>query len=151
MVRGLPRRSADSSAREPWPEWEESGVTTPPGCLSYGGLMAGKFVLKRSTNGKFHFNLQAGNGEIIATSELYESKASALNGIDSVRRHAADAVLDDRCDAPVPKQAKKPQAKPASAARLSLPASAGVPGAGARPPARSHPARVPRRAPHRRP
>lgn len=36
----------------------------------------------------FHFNLKAPNGEIILTSEKYESKQGALNGIDSVKEHA---------------------------------------------------------------
>lgn len=71
--------------------------------------MAGKFVLKRASNGKFHFNLQAANGEIIATSELYESKASAEKGIESVRVNAPRAALDDRSDQPAPKP--KPPAK----------------------------------------
>ena len=57
--------------------------------------MAGKFELKKTANGQFHFNLKAGNGEIIATSEMYESKASAQNGIDSVKRNAADAEVVD--------------------------------------------------------
>lgn len=75
--------------------------------------MAAKFVLKRSTNGKYHFNLQAANGEIIATSELYESKASAQNGIESVRVNAPRAALDDRCEETAPKpQPPKPQAAP---------------------------------------
>jgi uncharacterized protein YegP (UPF0339 family) len=71
--------------------------------------MAAKFVLKRSTNGKYHFNLQAANGEIIATSELYESKASAEKGIESVRVNAPRAALDDRCEQTAPKP--KPPAK----------------------------------------
>jgi uncharacterized protein len=50
--------------------------------------MAGKFELKKSKNDKFHFNLQAGNGQIIMQSEMYESKASALNGIASVKKNA---------------------------------------------------------------
>jgi uncharacterized protein len=58
--------------------------------------MAGKFVLKKGNSGKFHFNLVASNGQVIASSETYETKASALNGIESVRRHAADAALDDQ-------------------------------------------------------
>jgi uncharacterized protein YegP (UPF0339 family) len=58
--------------------------------------MAGKFELYTDAAGKFRFRLKAGNGEIIAVGEAYESKASALNGIDSVRRNAADAVLDDQ-------------------------------------------------------
>ena len=52
--------------------------------------MAGKFELKKSKSDKFLFNLKAGNGQIILTSELYETKAGALKGIESVRKHAAD-------------------------------------------------------------
>ena len=52
--------------------------------------MAGKFDLKKSPSGKFMFNLKAGNGQIILTSELYESKAAAENGIESVKKNAAD-------------------------------------------------------------
>jgi uncharacterized protein len=57
--------------------------------------VAGKFVLKKGTSGKFHFNLVAGNGQIIATSEAYESKAAALNGIESVKSNAPSATVDD--------------------------------------------------------
>jgi uncharacterized protein YegP (UPF0339 family) len=39
--------------------------------------------------------LVASNGEVIATSEAYQSKASAVNGIESVQRHAAGAGIDD--------------------------------------------------------
>lgn len=52
--------------------------------------MAGKFELKKSTSGKFHFNLKAGNGEKILGSEMYESKAAAENGIASVKKNAGD-------------------------------------------------------------
>ncbi|MEV4006333.1 YegP family protein [Actinomadura sp. NPDC049753] len=58
--------------------------------------MAGKFQLKKGTSGKFHFNLVATNGQVIATSEAYESKASALKGIESVRKNAPEAELDDQ-------------------------------------------------------
>jgi uncharacterized protein YegP (UPF0339 family) len=58
--------------------------------------MAGKFELYKDAAGKFRFRLKAGNGEIIAVGEAYESKAAALNGIDSVKRNAADAALDDQ-------------------------------------------------------
>ncbi|HZO66511.1 MAG TPA: YegP family protein [Kribbellaceae bacterium] len=58
--------------------------------------MAGRFELYKDKQDKYRFRLKAGNGEIIAVGEAYESKASALNGIDSVRRHAADADLDDQ-------------------------------------------------------
>jgi len=63
-----------------------------------GGFMAGKFVLKKGASGKYHFNLHASNGQIIATSETYERKQAALNGIASVKAHAADAEIDDQSD-----------------------------------------------------
>jgi uncharacterized protein len=78
--------------------------------------MAGKFVLQRSASGKYHFNLHAGNGEIIATSQLYETKSSAEKGIESVRANAQGAALDDRCEQPVPKPAAPKPAAPRSAA-----------------------------------
>jgi uncharacterized protein len=52
--------------------------------------MAGKFELKKSTDGQFYFHLKASNGEIILASERYKAKASAENGIQSVKKHAAD-------------------------------------------------------------
>ena len=39
------------------------------------------------------FNLKAGNGQIIGTSELYESEASRDNGIESVKKNAPDAEV----------------------------------------------------------
>nr|WP_202422923.1 YegP family protein [Gordonia sp. SID5947] len=45
---------------------------------------------------KFRFRLKAANGEIIASSEAYESKSAAQNGIDSVKRNAADAAINDQ-------------------------------------------------------
>ena len=47
--------------------------------------MAGKFVLKTDAQGKYRFNLVAGNGQIIAQSQAYKDKDSALTGIASVR------------------------------------------------------------------
>ena len=58
--------------------------------------MAGRFVLKKGSTGKYHFNLVASNGQVIATSEAYESKASALNGIESVKTNAPNAEIDDQ-------------------------------------------------------
>jgi len=55
--------------------------------------MAGKFEMYKDKAGKYRFRLKAGNGEIIATSEAYESKAGAKNGIQSVRKNAPDAPL----------------------------------------------------------
>jgi uncharacterized protein YegP (UPF0339 family) len=39
---------------------------------------------------------KAGNGEVIAVSEAYNSKSSALGGVESVRKNAPDAKLDDQ-------------------------------------------------------
>ena len=52
--------------------------------------MAAKFDLKKSKNGQFYFNLKAGNGEVILTSEMYKAKESALNGIESVRKNSPE-------------------------------------------------------------
>jgi uncharacterized protein YegP (UPF0339 family) len=54
--------------------------------------MAGKFELFEDKAGEYRFRLKAGNGEIILASEGYKQKASALNGIDSVRKNA---TIDD--------------------------------------------------------
>ena len=52
--------------------------------------MASKFELKKTKNSKFVFNLLARNGQVILTSEMYDSKASAVNGIESVKKNAPD-------------------------------------------------------------
>jgi uncharacterized protein len=57
--------------------------------------MAGKFVLKKSDS-QYMFNLKAGNGEIIATSERYTTRQGALNGIESVKKHAPGAPTEDQ-------------------------------------------------------
>lgn len=55
--------------------------------------MAAKFELYKDKAGKFRFRLKAGNGEIIATGEGYESKAGAKNGIESIKKNAKDAPI----------------------------------------------------------
>lgn len=52
--------------------------------------MAGKFEIKKSKNDKYHFNLKAGNGQIILSSEMYETKSACENGIESVKKNAPD-------------------------------------------------------------
>ncbi|MEO6655410.1 MAG: YegP family protein [Pyrinomonadaceae bacterium] len=52
--------------------------------------MAGKFEIKAGKTGKFRFNLKASNGQIILTSEAYESRSSAVKGIESVRKNSTD-------------------------------------------------------------
>ncbi len=61
-----------------------------------GFSVAGKFELKKTSNGQFRFNLKASNGQIIATSESYKTKAAALNGIESVKKNAPEAATDDQ-------------------------------------------------------
>lgn len=51
-----------------------------------------------SKNGKPYFNLKATNGQIIGTSELYESVAARDNGIESVKKNAPDAAIEENLD-----------------------------------------------------
>ena len=55
----------------------------------------GKFVVKTTKSG-FMFNLKASNGEVIATSEIYTTEAACLNGVESVRKNAEAAKLEDQ-------------------------------------------------------
>ncbi len=52
--------------------------------------MPGTFVIEESRNGKFRFNLRAGNNQVILTSGTYVAKAGALNGVESVRKSISD-------------------------------------------------------------
>ena len=56
----------------------------------------GKFVITQRTNGEFQFNLKAGNGQVILSSEGYSAKASCLNGVESVRKNSAEDSRFDR-------------------------------------------------------
>ncbi|TRZ45362.1 YegP family protein [Robertkochia solimangrovi] len=55
----------------------------------------GKFERKTASNGKFHFNLKSGNGQIVGTSQMYASEAGMENGIESVKKHAPEADIKD--------------------------------------------------------
>ncbi|MDV6168165.1 YegP family protein [Flavobacterium sp. DG1-102-2] len=48
----------------------------------------GKFTIKKRSDGEFQFDLKAGNGQGILTSEGYTTKASCMGGIDSVRKNS---------------------------------------------------------------
>lgn len=52
-----------------------------------------RYERKESTNGKFYFNLKATNGQVIGSSQMYQSKDSRDNGIESVKRNAPDAEV----------------------------------------------------------
>ena len=58
--------------------------------------MPGKFVVKKGSTGKFRFSLLSTNGQIVASSEAYNTKASAMGGIRSVKSLAADAPIEDQ-------------------------------------------------------
>jgi len=55
----------------------------------------GAFERNESKNGKFYFNLKAANGQIIGSSEMYESKSACENGIESVKKNAPDATVSE--------------------------------------------------------
>lgn len=67
--------------------------------------MAGKFIVTQDATGEYRFVLTSSSGDVIASSEAYKQKGSAMNGIDAVRRTAVDAVVDDRTTAPEPDHA----------------------------------------------
>ena len=51
---------------------------------------------KASTNGKYYFNLKASNSQVIGTSEMYESESGRSTGIESVKKNAPAATVDDQ-------------------------------------------------------
>jgi uncharacterized protein len=58
-----------------------------------------KFVVKKSSDGQFRFTLVASNGQVVATSETYSRKASAMSTIASIQKNAASATVDDQSGA----------------------------------------------------
>jgi uncharacterized protein YegP (UPF0339 family) len=58
--------------------------------------MPAKFEMYKDAGGKFRFRLRAANNEIIAVSEAYESKAGCENGIESVKKNAPVAEVEDQ-------------------------------------------------------
>lgn len=57
--------------------------------------MDSKFELNQDVAGEYRFKLLATNGQTIAVSQGYNSKESALKGIESVKQNAADAEIED--------------------------------------------------------
>ncbi|WP_428642586.1 YegP family protein [Roseibium sp.] len=56
----------------------------------------GRYERKDTSSGKPMFNLKASNGQVIGTSESYSSASARDNGIESVKKNAPDANLDDQ-------------------------------------------------------
>ncbi len=77
------------------------GYTTKENCkkgiesVKKNSQIDSRFEKLEAKNGKPYFNLKASNGQIIGSSEMYESTASRDNGIASVKKNAPDADTDD--------------------------------------------------------
>lgn len=84
--------------------------------------MPAKFVVKKGPTGKFRFSLLAQNGQVIASSEAYESKAACMNGVRSVQKNAAGATVDDQTVAVKAPAAKAAPARKPAAAKKAAPA-----------------------------
>lgn len=55
-----------------------------------------KFERKTASNGKFHFNIKAANGQIIGSSQMYAGESGMENGIESVKTNAPGAEIHDK-------------------------------------------------------
>lgn len=53
-----------------------------------------KYDRKTSSNDRFYFNLKATNGQVIGSSEMYESSQGMESGIESVKNNAPDASVE---------------------------------------------------------
>jgi uncharacterized protein YegP (UPF0339 family) len=78
------------------------GYASKPSCVNgvksvmKNATVEKRFDAKVAKNGKFHFNLKASNGQIIGVSEMYESQTSCTNGIESVKKNAPGATIEDK-------------------------------------------------------
>ena len=54
--------------------------------------MAAKFEISSRSNGEFQFNLKAGNGQVILSSEGYSSLPACQMGVESVRMHSLNPI-----------------------------------------------------------
>jgi uncharacterized protein YegP (UPF0339 family) len=80
------------------------GYKAKPSCLSGAESVKknassdAQYERKQTQAGKFMFNLKSSNGQVIGTSESYESESARDNGIESVKKNAPDASIDDTTD-----------------------------------------------------
>jgi hypothetical protein len=78
------------------------GYASKPSCMNgvksvmKNAAEVKRFESKVAKNGKFHFNLKATNGQVIGSSEMYDSQNTCENGIASVKKNAVDAKIDDK-------------------------------------------------------
>ena len=55
-----------------------------------------KFVVHKSKDGRFYWEVVGGNGETMAVSQMMQAKASCLSSIESIRKNASDAEVEDK-------------------------------------------------------
>jgi len=72
---------------------DKSGARNGVESVKNNAVDAARFEKKVASNGKFHFSLKAGNGQIIGNSEMYDSEKARDAGIASVAANAAGASL----------------------------------------------------------
>ncbi|TDC09947.1 DUF1508 domain-containing protein [Nonomuraea longispora] len=58
--------------------------------------MAGRFIISKDERGAFRFALVANNGQTLAVGEGFPTKVACVNGIETVRRNAPEAHIDDQ-------------------------------------------------------
>ena len=80
---------------------KSEGYTTKQNCkngidsVKTNAPMDVRYEKKTATNGQYYFNLKAGNGEVIGTSETYVTTQGRDNGIQSVKDNAPGATVED--------------------------------------------------------
>jgi uncharacterized protein YegP (UPF0339 family) len=62
--------------------------------------MPAEFEIKQNSAGQFYWRFKSGNGEIVAVSEAYASKQGCQNGINSIKRDASTATVQDLTASP---------------------------------------------------
>ena len=92
-----------------------------------------KFVVRKGRTGKFRFHLIGRNGKVIATSEAYESRTSALRGVELVRKYSVNAELVDQAGTRVIGGSRK---RAAAKGRTQVPTIVGAVGVRADDPSR---------------
>ena len=78
------------------------GYASKPSCMNgvksvmKNAVEVKRFESKVAKNGKFHFNLKASNGQVIGSSEMYDSQSTCENGIVSVKKNVVGAKIEDK-------------------------------------------------------
>lgn len=74
----------------------KSGCMNGIASVQKNGSTEGRFERKTAKNGKHHFSLKSSNGQVIGTSEMYESESAMENGIQSVMKNSGTDKIDDQ-------------------------------------------------------